>query len=432
MINNITPFNNQLNMFGIGSVNNTQFRNNVTGWRPDERSATQRNNAGLSASQAGSYMSSLKNFGGNLNSITSRLMSSQSVFNRMAGHSTNPDAMLVSLMGQMNAQQASNIGNTQVGVQQLAISQRNTGSALSANTISQANNGNNFFSIERNDGRTFNFNIEVNATDSNRTVQQKMADAINRQDTGITATVQYDERTRQSTLLLTSDETGERHGFDITDGSQGNAVSALGLNNNVREARDAMFTVNGEARTSASNTAELGNGLSVTFRATTTEDATVSARQDSNAINNTVRDLVNNFNQLREAAVDNSRDRGAQNLLRRLDTISQAFGRSLSSIGITQNQNGYWQIDNDRLTTAIENGTAERVLGGNSSVTQRLNQVASAADNNPSQFISRQSRLNMDQTSISENYLDGIRFNAHQQNRLNNWDMIGMLFNFSI
>jgi flagellar hook-associated protein 2 len=261
-----------------------------------------------------------------------------------------------------------------------------------------------------------------------------MADAINRQSnaTGITASLEV--RNGESSLVLNTRKTGEDQSFTIQDASAGgNAVDALGLNNNIQAARNAEFTVNGEQRTSATNTAALGNGLSATFTRTTDTDAEVSAGRDTAAVNNAVRDMVNNFNQLREASLNHSGDRNAQRLQQQLDNVSRAFGNTLSSIGITQNQNGYLQINQEQLATAIDNGAAERALGEGSSVTQRLNQIARTADTNPNQYLSHQSRNNMNAPAAgNDSFLDNIRFNAHQQNRLNQWDMVGMLFSMGV
>jgi hypothetical protein len=136
--------------------------------------------------------------------------------------------------------------------------------------------------------------------------------------------------------------------------------------------------------------------------------------------------MVNNFNQLRETAVNNSSsDRGAQNLQSRLDNISQAFGTSLARVGITQNDHGYWQINQERLASAISDGTAENVLGGNATITQRVNQVARAADENTNSFIARENRTPAN-NAPNENFFDSIRLNPFQQNFNNHWNTVGM------
>jgi flagellar capping protein FliD len=419
---------------GHRGVNSHQWRGGVTGWEHTERTRPNSGSSGgLPADDARAFLEALKSFGNALSNATSMLRSPQSGFNQMAGNSSNNNAMTIGVTNQQEARQFFNAGGSmEVGVSQLAAAQRNTGHTQTATGISNADNGINYFSIARDDGKSFQFNIEVNASDSNRTVQQKMADAINRQNTGINAAVEVNSRTNESTLVLTTRETGERQGFTIEDGSRGNAVAALGLNENVQEARDAVYTVNGEERTSASNTVNLGNGLNAALRQTTAEDVTVTAQRDNNAINNNIREMVNNFNQLREAAVNNNSDSGAQRLQRQLDNISQAFGTTLANIGITQNQNGYLQIDNERLTASIENGSAERALGENSTISQRINQVAQSADNNPNQFISRQSRGNLNSTPVNDNYLDNIRFTSRQQNMMNHWDTVGMLLSMGV
>jgi flagellar capping protein FliD len=412
------------------NINAGQWRSGVIGWEQPAQSVNARNNGGLSANDAKSYMANLKKFGGGLRATTSNFLSAESLFNRLLGSSSNPSAAGIEVTNQRNANAFFNAGGTMsLSINQLAQSQENRSNSLLATGINNVQSGFNHFSIEK-DGRTSNFNITVNATDSNRTVQQKMADAINRQNTGITARVDYNATTRESALVLTTRETGANQSFSIQD-TNGNAVSNLGIGNMTRQAQDASYTVDGNAYTSNTNTVELSNGLSATFLKEA-NSIDINVARDDKSINNAIRELVNNFNQLREAAMDNRTDRGAQNLISRLDGLSSAFSVSLSRAGVTQNRDGYLQIDTEKLEASIKDGSAERTFGANAGFTQRLNTVADMAEKNPNQFISHQSRTNMNATASNSNYLDNIRFTASQHNKINNWDMVGMLFGFGI
>ena len=412
------------------NVNAGKWRSGVIGWQPSQNTGNAKNNGGLSAGEASSYMANMKKFGAGLQASTSSLRSGDSLFTKLLGSISNPAAASIGITNQKDANAFfKSGGNMSLSINQLAQAQENKSGNMFATGISNVQNGINHFSIEK-DGKTSQFNITVNATDSNRTVQQKMADAINRQNTGITAKVDYNDKTKESTLVLTTRETGANQSFTIND-TNGNAVSALGIGNVTEQAQDAMYTVNGNAYTSKDNTVELGNGLSATFLKEAS-GMDVSAARDDKSINNAIRSLVNDFNQLREAAMDSKSDRGAQNLIQRLDSLSSAFSAGLSRSGITQNKDGYLQIDEKKLEAAIKDGSAEKTFGANAGFTQRLNAVASMAEKNPNQFISHQSRANMNATASNNNYLDDIKFTAAQQNKINNWDMVGMLFGIGI
>jgi flagellar capping protein FliD len=418
--NNINQllFNNTNNVFGSQGTNNSQWRSGVTGWQPSNRSSgTSSNQGGLPAREAQSYLRDVKEIGARLNTATSNLMSGDSVLNQVTGSTSDNDTVTVNVTNQNEAQRfLRQNGSMDIEVNQLATAQQNRGDGLTANASGGFQGTTNIFAI--NDGdRDFTFVVSVrnNENISNREMQQK---------------------TNESTLVLTGRETGERNDFTVRDVSS-DAVSRMGIGDATTEAQDARFTINGsEERTSATNTVNVGNGLSATLRQTTEagESVQIGAARDSTAINNAVRDLVNNFNQLREAAVNNNSDRGAQSLQQRLDSLSRAFSNTLSGIGITQNQNGYLQINEERLSAAIENGSVERALGSDSSFTQNLSRVARAADTNPSSFVSRQSRDNINQQpTVNDNdFFDNIRLTPWQQNLTNRWNTVGLLFSMGV
>lgn len=412
----------------------TANRGGVTGWASDTRA---RSSGGLSADDARAFMANVKSFGGGLMRAANNLLSrdASSGFNALAGASSIADAMTVTVSNQADAMRFNRSGGVKkVEIQQTAATQQNTGASLSANAISAAGNGTNSFEIEKG-GKTFSFSININATDSNRTAQQKMADTINRQSagTGISASVSFNEKTRTSSVVLTTRETGAAQSFTIRDTNGGNAVSTLGANNVTQQARDARYTVDGAARQSAKNEVDLGDGLRATLQKPTADAAEVTVTRDTKQITNGLYDVVNNYNQLREAAINAGKDRNAQGLRQRLDTLAAAYAGALSQAGITRNQDGYWQIDQDKLQKGIENGAAERVLGANSMLTQRLSQTGKMADTNPSQFISPESRRNI--TTPVANTADStgaIRLSPFQQMRTQQWSFVGMLLDIGI
>jgi flagellar hook-associated protein 2 len=386
-------FNNS--SVSAGGTNNIY---NVISAQNGGRNAYGRNAPALSSSDARSYLSSLKQIGGELLRAARNLSSSgDSVFKKVQGASSKDDTLSVNVKKQDDARawQAEN-ATKNVTIQQLAVSQQNTGNSQTATAPSGAKAGSNQFTIEKGD-KTYNLSVNINSTDSARTAQQKMADAINKQNTGITATVQYDDKTKKSALVLTADDSGEKNSFKVTDKEGSNLAEVTGVNKTTREAKDSNYTVDGEQKTDASNTVDLGDGLTGTPKKVTDEAVNASVKKDTTGITNAVYDIVNSFNALREAAVKNNDDKGAKNLQQKMDSTASSYGSSLSHIGITKNKDGYLEVDTKKLQKAFEDGTAERNLGTDSAgFTQRLNQLAKSVDSDPTRYISQQSRKNMD------------------------------------
>lgn len=387
----------------ISNVNTSteRFKGSVTGYKPVEKSSSS-TSATLSSQDTKSYIADLKDNASKLKTAAANLtQTGQSVFSKLTATSTKDETLSVSVSNQADASQwADAKKDKSVTVQQLAAAQKNTGNSLSATGINGADSGTNQFTIEK-DGKTRAFSVNINATDSNRTAQQKMADAINKQNVGISASVEYDEKTKKSALVLSSKETGQQNAFTIADvEGRGNVVAALGADQTVKKAQDAQYTVDGAYKTSDKNTVDLGDGISGTLKKVSAEPVKVTAKKDVSSISSAVGDVVNNFNALLKTTKDYGDDKNAKALGQRMDSIASSYASSLQNIGITRDKEGYLQIDSKKLTKAFEDGSAERFLGNNNAgFTQRVSQLAKSVSSNPDQFVSYKNRNNMNNES---------------------------------
>jgi flagellar hook-associated protein 2 len=379
----------------VNSVRGGRWRGGVTGWEPKADNTKQpTSSTSKTAQKTNGYIASVKEAGVNLGNALSSLKGTKkqtTVFDLLKGLSSNNDALSVKVKDPSAAAKLSKAGAAkQVEISQLASAQQNNGNALSSFAIGKRNTGRNVFELETG-GKKFSFNVNVNATDSNRTVQEKMAAAINKGNTGVTASVVYNEKDKTSSLTLTGRDTGEEKAFSLTD-KEGDLVEYTGAANTATEARDAVYTVDGEERTSAVNEVDLGDGLTGTLKKTTGEAVEVKADRDTAEASNSIRELVNGFNDMRKAAVDFNGDRGAQSLQQRLDTLASAYKYSLNRVGVSTDKDGYLQIDQKKLDEAVSNGRTESVFGESSGFTRSLSTVADTARNNPSRYVSYEAR----------------------------------------
>jgi flagellar hook-associated protein 2 len=382
------------------------------------------------------YLSSAKQDAVQLKtSINNLNRSGSSVFTSFAAQSSNEKALTVNISNQSMAKDFLNSGRKkEITVSQLAVSQINKGTSLSSKDVSAASAGVNQFTLSTN-GKTFEFSVEVNATDTVRTVQEKMANAINSQRTGVTAEVVYSKDAKESQLVLSSNQTGAHNHFKISDtAGKGNLVSTLGAGQIKQQALDAVYTVNGVGRTSASNTASIGDGFTATFNTTTESKVSVTAKKDLDGIYNAVSDIVNSFNNLLSTAKGFSGDSGAQYLQQRLNDIASSYSFSLSNMGVTRNANGYLEINENKLKKAFAEGPAERNLGSESfGFTQRLSRLSDQVASNPNQFLSRQTRSVMNDAGtggINKIWQDYFRYMS--SNRLTNMQSAAMLLNMNM
>jgi len=310
-----------------------------------------------------------------------------SAFNPRNAVSSNTNLMqIASFSGQ-------NVPATAVVIHQIATTQRNEGTALQSNTLVAAQ-GLHTFEIEV-DGkpRQISFTAEGNVT--NRQFQQKMAEAINNANLGITASVTTKGNT--SALSLETGTTGPgmdgKPRFTIRDVT-GNAATLTGVNNITQEAQNAIFSVNGsEKQTSATNRVDLGGGLVVTLVKASDEEVNISMGQNRFAMQNAARQVVNQFNALLESAQVNGTDRNTRMLIRDLQNAASFSRRDLEKIGIRIGRDGFLTVDESTMSAAAENGTLERFFGNgdsrrNNAFVSRLQRIADSVANNPMSHVS--------------------------------------------
>jgi flagellar hook-associated protein 2 len=303
------------------------------------------------------------------------------VFNRMDAVVSNNEYLTVSETSEPNAA----FRDSRVDIQQVAGTQVNRGDALQADEA-LATEGIQSFAIEQG-GNTYNFAVDVNEDDTASTIQQRMAEAINASDVGVTATVTQDEN-GMSALTLESDETGAANAFTVED-TEGTLAAQTGIAQAGQAAQDAIFRVDignnrGATQTSATNDIDLGGGVMATLRqATEAGGVTVTAERDTQAQTDAMRELVGGINDLLDAAQNGPANNRLQT---ELGNLLRSYGPSLERAGIGADDNGRLQIDEGRLSAAAENGTLSALMNspvtGNYGFTNNLNRIAENASGN--------------------------------------------------
>lgn len=379
------------------------------------------------AVSAMNYVQTLKSSGTALKSAAAALSSG---IPRATNAPTSSDS--ASLSVKASAGWSGSTDGLSVQIEQLASGQSNKGTALQASA--KAGTGYHKFSIEIG-GKTHNFTVSTNSADTNQSMQEKMAAAINAAGIGVTATVDKDSGKGTSALNLQSAGTGDnsKNVFRIKDIS-GSAVAMTGAGNTVQEAQDAKYSVNGERRSSSTNDVTLATGISATLKKAGEEAVTVSSKSgyDVEATKAGVQALVDSYNSLYSAAVNNSSDSKSMKLFSELVGVSKTYKSSLENIGIGFGSDGK-MITNDKiLTSAIENGSVSRFFestgGKNYGFASRISQVADKAKNNTASYISK--------SSFSDSLFDFDTYLSVYSGALgknsNASSLAGMLFNFSL
>ena len=346
-------------------------------------------------------------------------------FSAKTVNSSNTDVMTVSYSGN----KPNSVAKMDVKVEQTAAGQQNEGESLIANAAYEGTQGTNTIAIDMG-GKTTQVSVNVAAGDSNKAVQQKLADAINKSGINVKATVETDSETNTSVLKLESKVTGSdgRNSFTVRDVT-GDLASQTGANDVSQAGRDAIYSVNGgEARTSQSNTVNLGNGVTATFKKASTEAVTVAPGKDANAPRKAVEDMVKNYNDLFSTALKNTNDTKAQSLASRLMSTSSTYSGALSKIGIGFDGSGKMTIDSKKMDQAQEDGSLERFFtensGRNYGFTNQLSRIADNVSNNPANYVSS----SMFGSNLSQNFAYSSFGDLIQYNYLSTGSLMDFFF----
>jgi len=301
--------------------------------------------------------------------------------------------------------------NVRLDVSQTALSQTNAGEAMSA-ADRGVDAGEYTFSIETG-GQTHTFSLTVGDNDTNESIQERMAAAINEANIGITASVTADAENGTTSLSLASDNTGTDAAFTVTDDS-GNLASAMGVDAATQEAQNAIYSVNGGAAIeSQSNTVAIAQGVTATLNGSGT--TTVSAERETQGAVAAATDLVNALNSTLRSA--NAGDgRGSTRLANDIQTLTRNYSSQLASVGINVSRNGELTIDEARLQKAAQDGSLDRLF-----------------NNERTGFSARAERIGSNAVN-SERYADmQLSFFLEQgQLKLFNLGRQGMFFDFLI
>jgi flagellar hook-associated protein 2 len=250
------------------------------------------------------------------------------------------------------------------------------------------------------------FTITIDGTDhtittTSDTTLAQLAAEINSLDAGVSASAISVDGTDYK-LLISSDDTGDVNAF-TTSGT----VASLGTMDVIQQGQDAEITIGSGASAltlsrSSNTVSDLLSGVSIELTATTTSAVTVSASRDVAAAKDAIKSLVDEVNSTLGVLAEATRyspeaDSGgplvgngtARSLALDLRSSISSFVNAnsstypvASSIGISLNRDGTFDIDESKLQTALENDF-DTVIGllveGGTAADSRVGYVAAGS-----------------------------------------------------
>lgn len=279
------------------------------------------------------------------------------VFLKRVATSSAPNAVSA------QAQPGATLATYTITVSQVATAQQNLGTALATNAVAGLAAGTYTFNLQAG-GRTYTVSFAVNAGDTNLTVLNNMAKAINAVGAPVTAEVATDTVAGTSRLVIRAQNTGTGNAFTLTDVT-GSAVAYTGAGNVSVPATNASYTVNSVPYTSQSNTVYLDKSKLALNLLAKVDNATITVSPDTQAISTAINNFVTAYNNLLTFAAQHFQYIAP----RILSSLKQAYSyhaAELKAIGINQNPEGTLAVNQPALTNAIQNnlGLVETAFSG--------------------------------------------------------------------
>lgn len=251
-------------------------------------------------------------------------------------------------------------------VDALAGTQINKGIPVPKRRLNPSTGNYTFVAHVEDESYEFQFNIGSDSTNEDNL--KKLSEFINRNDIGIHASI---EATDEDSLrmVLESKDTGNLGEpiFRLEDVSSENSnkgiVEHYGLNQIVREASNASFTINGESKEAVANSILLNQTVRVDFNGVSEEPFDISYIPDDDQILTSLRRFRKKYNKMIRLANEYTENPQMKDkLIRTLSSGTAPFENELEAAGITFNKEGFMKINESLARHSIEQGEMEKLF----------------------------------------------------------------------
>lgn len=312
---------------------------------------------------------------------------------KKAAYSSDSGVIAATFVG--NTGDDSPVPTLMMQVNGLATSQENMGTYLADGTVGLAPDTYSF-DVSIND-LNYEFQFNINENDTNKDVQQRLVRLINNADIGIQA--RLDEGNARSSIRLFSQNTGLPEGkseiFRITDdrtSKTSGAVEYFGLDYISRQPANSSFLLNGEERSTSSNTFTIGKMYEIELKAVSAPDTevTIGLKTDTESLTDNVSALIGSYNTfISTASSYQSSERLSGRLVREMSRIAAHYQSSMESMGIRLGSDNTLSIDEALLKESASSSDGsfsyDTLKDFASSLIRKTNQVSL----DPMNYVSR-------------------------------------------
>lgn len=304
--------------------------------------------------------------------------------------SSNASAVNASYITDFGA--ASDDESFDINVKQLACSQLNTGNYLQPRS-KHIKPGEYSFDLSINDV-IYEFQFKVDNSETTNNIQNKIARLINRSNIGLTANIKEDSL-GNTAINIESESTGINGTtpviFSIKSDDPNNQllIDTLGLDRVTQYPYNAIFDVDGDERSSMSNSITINKAYDVKLSKVTEEPVTISLKADADSIVESLNELVAGYNNLISVTNDenNNHFQGTEKLQNEIASIARSYKKQLADSGLSLNKDGTISADKEVIINADNKDALSHIYESLNSFKNSIKEKAEDIALNPMDYV---------------------------------------------
>lgn len=304
--------------------------------------------------------------------------------------SSNASAVNASYITDFGA--ASDDESFDINVKQLACSQLNTGNYLQPRS-KHIKPGEYSFDLSINDV-IYEFQFKVDNSETTNNIQNKIARLINRSNIGLTANIKEDSL-GNTAINIESESTGINGTtpviFSIKSDDPNNQllIDTLGLDRVTQYPANAIFDVDGDERSSMSNSITINKAYDVKLSKVTEEPVTISLKADADSIVESLNELVAGYNNLISVTNDenNNHFQGTEKLQNEIASIARSYKKQLADSGLSLNKDGTISADKEVIINADNKDALSHIYESLNSFKNSIKEKAENIALNPMDYV---------------------------------------------
>ena len=304
--------------------------------------------------------------------------------------SSNASAVNASYITDFGA--ASDDESFDINVKQLACSQLNTGNYLQPRS-KHIKPGEYSFDLSINDV-IYEFQFKVDNSETTNNIQNKIARLINRSNIGLTANIKEDNL-GNTAINIESEATGINGTTPVIfsiksdDASNQPLIDTLGLDRVTQYPANAIFDVDGDERSSMSNSITINKAYDVKLSKVTEEPVTISLKADADSIVESLNELVAGYNNLISVTNDenNNHFQGTEKLQNEIASIARSYKKQLADSGLSLNKDGTISADKEVIINDDNKDALSHIYESLNSFKNSIKEKAEDIALNPMDYV---------------------------------------------